>query len=98
MELVGEIISLLVALSPLLIQIFRLISLKIQNEKLTMVVEQATVIVNALEQSNLTNDEKKQAAFSKLAVYASNKGINIDKEEIDDYIESAVKFLKLASK
>ena len=98
MELVGEIISLLVALSPLLIQIFRLISLKIQNEKLTMVGEQATVIVNALEQSNLTNDEKKQAAFSKLAVYASNKGINIDKEEIDDYIESAVKFLKLASK
>lgn len=98
MELVGEIISLLVALSPLLIQIFRLISLKIQNEKLTMVVEQATVIVNALEQSNLTNDEKKREAFSKLAIYASKKGINIDQEEIDDYIESAVKFLKLASK
>ena len=98
MELVGEIISLLVALSPLLIQIFRLISLKIKNEKLTMVVEQATVIVNALEQSNLTNDEKKREAFSKLAIYARKKGINIDKEEIDDYIESAVKFLKLASK
>lgn len=97
MELVGEIVSIIVALSPLLIQIFRFISLKINNQKMLMLYDRAVIVVNALEQSDLTNDEKKAAAYKKLAAYSSKKGIKIDPETIDDNIEAAVKFLKLAT-
>lgn len=67
---------------------------KTHNQKLINLTERARIIVAALEKSDITNDRKKQTALNKLANYASEVGIKVSGDQLDDYIESAVLFLR----
>lgn len=87
-------IPILVAMLPLIVKIMRLLTSKTKNQNITNLMDRANIIVNALEQSGFTGDEKKNIAMAKLANYAKEVGINMTGDQLDDYIESAVKFLK----
>lgn len=93
-----EILTLLVALSPILLQVFKLLTQKVNNQKIQNLRERATVIVTALEQTGWTNEEKQLTAFDKLSQYAKEAGIEFTSDQILDYIESSVKFMKALDK
>lgn len=95
MDKIIEILTLLTVLAPILINIFKLLGQLLNSKKLENLSAQATVIVSALEQSNLTNEAKRAQAMRKLSEYAVLNGIDVSMEDIDDYIHSAVKFLKI---
>lgn len=90
-----DILSIIVLLLPIVVQLFSYIGARTHNQKLVNLSERAKIIVAGLEQSGLQNKEKKQAAMQKLAEYASEVGIKATADQVDDYIESAVRFLKI---
>lgn len=92
-----EILMVLVALSPVLVQLFQLLLQMTNNKKIQNLSKRAEVIVSALEQSGFTNSEKRSQALHKLSVYAEEVGIQVTPDQVSDYIESAVKFLKLTT-
>ena len=95
-------IALISALVPLLgvsYQIFKLVAQLTHNKKLINLSDRASIIVQALEQNtDLMNEDKKQAALQKLAIYAKEVGIKVTGQQLDDYIESAVRVLKYLNK
>lgn len=93
-----EILSILLALLPILVQIFSLLTQKTHNQKIVNLRERATIIVAALEQTSWTNDVKQRTAFDKLSRYAKEVGIKVSSDQILDYVESSVKFMKEVSK
>ena len=93
-----EILSMLLALLPILIQIFNLLTQKTNNQKIVNLRERATIIVAALEQTGWTNEIKQQTAFDKLSRYAKEVGIKVSPDQILDYVESSVRLLKEVSK
>ena len=90
-----DIITILIALAPIGVQIFRLIAQKTHNQRLINLSQRAQIIVEGLEQSNLSNEEKKTKAYKKLSAYANEVGIPVTVDQLDDYIESAVRLVKL---
>lgn len=91
---VTDIITILIFLVPIGVQMFSLIAQKSHNQKLINLSERAQIIVRALDQSSLTSEQKKAQATAKLAKYASEVGIKVTADQLDDYIESAVKLVK----
>lgn len=82
------------AISPVILAVFRLLATQTHNQRMINLAERAKIIVEALEQSGLTNDEKKKEALNKLSYYAKEVGITVTPDQLDDYIESAVRFIK----
>lgn len=97
-ESVIEILSLLVVLLPVVLKLFVLMADKSHNIKIQNLSERAQIIVEALEQSGMTNEDKKQAALQKLAIYAKEVGIKVTGQQLDDYIESSVHLIKEINK
>ena len=93
-----EILSILLALLPILVQIFSLLTQKTHNQKIVNLRERAEIIVAALEQTYWTNEEKLSSAYNKLSRYANEVGIKATPDQLLDYIESSVRLLKEASK
>ena len=90
-----DIITILIALAPIGIKIFQLIAQKTHNQRLINLSQRAQIIVEGLEQSNLSNEEKKTKAYKKLSAYANEVGIPVTVDQLDDYIESAVRLVKV---
>lgn len=90
-----DIITVLIALAPIGIKIFQLIAQKTHNQRLINLSQRAQIIVEGLEQSNLSNEEKKTKAYKKLSAYANEVGIPVTVDQLDDYIESAVRLVKV---
>ena len=98
MEMVRElldIVTIIIALVPIGIKIFQLIAQKTHNQRLINLSQRAQIIVEGLEQSNLSNEEKKTKAYKKLSAYANEVGIPVTVDQLDDYIESAVRLVKV---
>ena len=57
-----DIVTIIIALAPIGIKIFQLIAQKTHNQRLINLSQRAQIIVEGLEQSNLTNEEKKTKA------------------------------------
>lgn len=98
MEMVRElldIVTIIIALAPIGIKIFQLIAQKTHNQRLINLSQRAQIIVEGLEQSNLSNEEKKTKAYKKLSAYANEVGIPVTVDQLDDYIESAVRLVKV---
>ena len=98
MEMVRElldIVIIIIALAPIGIKIFQLIAQKTHNQRLINLSQRAQIIVEGLEQSNLSNEEKKTKAYKKLSAYANEVGIPVTVDQLDDYIESAVRLVKV---
>lgn len=93
-----DVLTVLLALLPLGISAFQLITAKTHNQRIKNLSQRSQVIVEALNQSNLTNDTKKQAALTKLSKYANEVNINVTEDQLEDYIESAVAFVKVVAK
>ena len=93
-----EILSILLALLPILVQIFNLLTQKTNNQKIVNLRERAEIIVAALEQTGWTNEEKLSSAYNKLSRYANEVGIKTTPDQLLDYIESSVRLLKEVSK
>ena len=93
-----ELLSILLALLPILVQIFSLLTQKTNNQKIANLRERAEIIVTALEQTGWTNEEKQSSAYNKLSRYANEVGIKATPDQLLDYIESSVRLLKEVSK
>lgn len=93
-----EILSLLVVLLPVVLKLFVLMADKSHNIKIRNLAERSQIIVKALEQSGMTNEDKKQAALQKLAIYAKEVGIKVTGQQLDDYIEASVHLIKELNK
>ena len=93
-----EILTILVTLSPILVQIFNLLTQKANSQKIQNLRERATVIVTALEQTGWVNEDKLSSAYNKLSRYANEVGIKATPDQLLDYIESSVKFMKELNK
>ena len=89
-----DIITILIALAPIGVKVFQLIAQKTHNQRMINLSERSIKVVEALEQSNLTNEEKKTKAYEKLSAYAKEVGIPVTVDQLDDYIESAVRLVK----
>lgn len=85
---------LFISLLPIIVQLFNLLTAHTHNKRLINLRERANIIVAAMEQSGLSNEQKKQTALDKLAEYANEVNIPVTGDQLDDYIESAVNFLK----
>ena len=90
-----DIVTIIIALAPIGIKIFQLIAQKTHNQRLINLSQRAQIIVEGLEQSNLSNEEKKTKAYEKLSAYAKEVGIPVTVDQLDDYIESAVRLVKV---
>ena len=90
-----DIVTIIIALAPIGIKIFQLIGQKTHNQRLINLSQRAQIIVEGLEQSNLSNEEKKTKAYKKLSAYANEVGIPVTVDQLDDYIESAVRLVKV---
>lgn len=86
--------SILLVLLPLILKLFVFVSQKTHSQRVQNLSQRAQIIVNALEQSGMMNEDKKSAALSKLSIYAKEVGIKVTEQQLDDYIESAVRFMK----
>lgn len=90
-------IGIFIVLFPVAVRIAGYVAAKSHNQKLTNLVERSRIIVEGLEQTYMSGDEKKKLAMQKLSNYASEVGIKISEDQIDDYIESAVRFVKIVT-
>ena len=90
-----DIVTIIIALAPIGIKIFQLIAQKTHIQRLINLSQRAQIIVEGLEQSNLSNEEKKTKAYKKLSAYANEVGIPVTVDQLDDYIESAVRLVKV---
>lgn len=82
--------KIIVPLIPLFIRAVQILGQAIHNTRLVNLTNRAEIIVTALEQLNLTNEEKREAAIEKLMSYADEVKIPLTKEQASDYIESSV--------
>lgn len=98
MKTVIDILTILLVLLPPAVQIASALAQKSHSAKFQNLMQRANVIVQALEQSGLTNDEKKQEGLKKISNYATEVGIKLTADQADDYIEAAVRFMKLSAK
>ena len=88
-----DIVLIFIGLAPIILQIGSAIAHKSHNQKIKNLLERATIIVNALEQTGGTGAQKKRTAVEKLSNYAAEVGIKVTPDQVDDYIEYAVKFM-----
>lgn len=93
-----EVLTVVIALLPIGIQVFQLVTAKTHNQRIKNLSQRSQIIVEALNQSNLTNEDKRLTAMLKLARYAKEVKINVTSDQIEDYIESAVAFVKVVTK
>lgn len=93
-----DVLTVVIALLPIGIKVFQLVTAKTHNQRIKNLSQRSQIIVEALNQSNLTNEDKRQTAMLKLARYAKEVKINVTPDQIEDYIESAVAFVKVVTK
>lgn len=93
-----DLVTVFIVLFPVAVQLFTLVAQKTHNQKLINLSSRAQIVVSALEQSGLTSDEKKKQAMDKLASYAKEAKINVTGDQLDDYIEAAVRTVKNLTK
>lgn len=90
-----NIVIILGAISPVIIQGMKALGQYTHNKKIINLSSRAEIIVNALNNEHqLSNIDKKNRAMAKLSEYASEVGIKVTGDQIDDYIEAAVQVLK----
>lgn len=82
-------------ISPILVATVKALGQWTHNQALINLADRAQVIVDSLSHNNvLSNSSKKETAMNKLSNYASEVGIKATPDQLDDYIEAAVKTVK----
>lgn len=82
-------------LAPVVIALVHALGQWTHSQALINLADRAKIIVDALNNNHvLDNTAKKEQAMSKLATYASEVGIKVTPQQMDDYIESSVQLAK----
>lgn len=89
-----DVIIFLVGISPLIFGVSKLIAQKTHNQKMYNFIDRMQVIVDSLQQTDFTNEFKKTTALNKGLEYAKEIGFTITPDQAEDYLESAVVYLK----
>lgn len=102
LQILKQIVDVTIIISPLLpliVAITRYVGKKTKNQNIITLTDRADIIVNSLEQFPLELDNigKRNLAIEKLSEYSKEVGIQLSEDQASDYIESAVKYLKLRS-
>ena len=84
------IFKIIVPLIPLFIKGLQILGQAIHNTRLVNLTSRAAIIVTALEQLDLTNEQKRDVAIAKLMSYADEVKIPLTEEQALDYVESSV--------
>ena len=90
-----DIIPILIVLAPIGVKVFQLIAQKTHNQRMINLSERSIKVVEALEQSNLTNEENETEAYKKYSAYAKELGIPETVDQLDEYLESSVRLVKV---
>lgn len=91
-----NLMTLVVLLAPAVFQGTKLLGEKIHYQKLISFSTKAEQVVKALDQDEaLSNDAKKKLAIATLSSYAKRHKFNLSEEEITNYMESAVRTIRL---
>lgn len=94
MDVINNILTigtLILTLVPIIYNVIKLLSLTTNNQAIDILYKRATIIVEGLEQlRELTPQDKKREAVNKLVNFATELGINITSDQVDDYIEQSV--------
>ena len=88
-----DLVTLVLLLAPPIIKLTTALAQKAHNTKLENLMARADIIVQALEQTGLASADKKNAAVEKLNSYAKEVGIKITADQLDDYVEAAVRIM-----
>lgn len=89
-DTIGVLIPLIVMAAKIAIYIGQ----QTHSKRLQNLAARADIIVRALEQTDLLNEDKKQLAIDKLNKYAKEAGIKISLNQLEDYVEGAVHTMK----
>lgn len=90
-----DIITIVVFVAPIVVQGFKWIGHKTHNQMIINLSERAHIIVSSLDQSHaMSNSQKKDVALNKLSDYASEVGIKVTSNQLHDYIEASVNFIR----
>ena len=89
-----DVIIFLIGISPLIFGVSKLIAQKTHNQKMYNFIDRMQVIVNSLQQKDLANEFKKTTALNKGLEYAKEIGFTITPDQAEDYLESAVVYMK----
>lgn len=93
METVTDIITIGVMIAPIGVQLFKFIGAKTHNERMVMLSNRASMIVDSLENSPLESSDKKLSALKSLSDYCDEVGVKITAQQANEYIEQAVKLV-----
>lgn len=91
-----DIITLIILVGPVTLQLAMNIAQHTHSKRMENLVNRATIIVNALDRQNISNDAKKTEAVSALAGYANEAGIKVTPTQLSQYIEHAVTLIRAA--
>lgn len=91
---ISDIVVFLVGVSPLIFEGARFIAQKNHNTKMLNFITRMQIIVDGLSNTSLGGPDKKLLAMKKGAEYAKDIGFSITPNQVEDYLEAAVKVLK----
>lgn len=97
LKTIVEVITIMLPLMPLILASTRYLAKKSRNQNMVNLVDRASIIVEAMETTLLDGYGKKNLALEKLIEYANEVGINLTKQQAEDYIEAAVREMNKAS-
>lgn len=87
-----DIIVIMLPLLPLILTMVKYLGRKTKQKNIELLADRGLIIVRSLEKNTnqLSNPERKGIALDKILEYANEIGINLTKEQANDFIESAV--------
>lgn len=94
LENVLNLITLVVMVSPLVVEGVKYLGAITHNKKVITLAERAMIIVSSLDRLDIANDSKKQAALDKLLHFANETRTQLTTAQAEDYIENAVQTLR----
>lgn len=87
-----DIIVIMLPLLPLILTMVKYLGRKTKQKNIELLADRGLIIVRSLEKNTnqLSNPERKGIALDKILEYANEIGINLSREQANDFIESAV--------
>lgn len=87
--------TIVVTFGPLVIYAIRYVGVKTKSRQLLLLADRASIIVMALDNLKITNNEKQKLAIAKLVDFANEVSIPLTNDQAGDYIDSAVREMRV---
>lgn len=93
-EKIIELLTLLIVVAPVVLQLIRYLGVSTNNKSVITLADRAMIIVSSLDSLLIPNKDKKKEALEKMLGFAKEIGVNLTKEQAEDYIEHSVRELR----